>query len=101
MGFTRYVLAVLLCSVAVFGQIGTSTITGRVTDSTGAVVPNVERYGRSDRHQLHLQRDHKRRRIVPRAFVEPGHLSGLLRVAGLQEVRARQCRTAHWRYARR
>src|SRR5688500_13502041 len=41
MGFTRYVLALSLGSVALFGQIGTSTITGRVTDSTGAVVPNV------------------------------------------------------------
>src|SRR5712692_271143 len=35
-------LAVLLCSVSlVFGQIGTSTISGRVTDPSGAVVPGV------------------------------------------------------------
>ncbi|MBI3697436.1 MAG: TonB-dependent receptor [Acidobacteria bacterium] len=35
------VLAVLFCVSAALGQIGTSTITGRVTDPTGAVVPNV------------------------------------------------------------
>jgi hypothetical protein len=33
--------ALLLFAGMAFGQIGTSTITGRVTDSTGAVVPNV------------------------------------------------------------
>jgi hypothetical protein len=41
MGLIRYVLAVSLCVVGLYGQIGTSTITGRVTDSTGAVVPSV------------------------------------------------------------
>ncbi|MBM3784874.1 MAG: TonB-dependent receptor [Acidobacteria bacterium] len=37
----HWILAAALSSAAAFGQIGTSTITGRVTDSTGAVVPNV------------------------------------------------------------
>jgi hypothetical protein len=37
----RFALAFLLCAVAAFGQIGTSTIIGRVTDPSGAVVPNV------------------------------------------------------------
>jgi hypothetical protein len=42
MSATRKLFAVTLCAVAgVYGQIGTSTITGRVTDSTGAVIPNV------------------------------------------------------------
>ena len=34
-------LGAVLLSAAAYGQIGTSTITGRVTDSSGAVVPNV------------------------------------------------------------
>ena len=38
---TRLTLVFLLCALAAFGQIGTSTITGRVTDPSGAVVPNV------------------------------------------------------------
>ena len=38
---TRLVASLFVCSVLALGQIGTSTITGRVTDSTGAVVPNV------------------------------------------------------------
>src|SRR5438552_4185582 len=37
----RFALVILLCSTAAFGQIGTSTIIGRVTDASGAVVPNV------------------------------------------------------------
>src|SRR5213593_3037759 len=37
----RIILAVCLASVSAFAQIGTSTITGRVTDSSGAVIPNV------------------------------------------------------------
>ena len=35
-------LTVLFFSSVTFGQIGTSTITGRVTDTTGAVVPRVQ-----------------------------------------------------------
>ncbi|MEZ5400290.1 MAG: TonB-dependent receptor [Bryobacteraceae bacterium] len=38
----RLVLAAALCCAAAFSQIGTSTLTGRVTDSTGAVVPGVQ-----------------------------------------------------------
>src|SRR5712691_11831594 len=37
----RCALAFLLCDTVAFCQIGTSTITGRVTDASGAVVPNV------------------------------------------------------------
>ncbi|MDZ4798706.1 MAG: TonB-dependent receptor [Bryobacteraceae bacterium] len=37
----RLVLLAILATVAVTAQIGTSTITGRVTDSSGAVVPGV------------------------------------------------------------
>lgn len=37
----RSVTPFLLLSLAAFGQIGTSTITGRATDSTGAIVPGV------------------------------------------------------------
>src|SRR5213593_4525861 len=37
----RMILAVCLASVPAFAQIGTSTITGRVTDASGAVIPNV------------------------------------------------------------
>jgi len=35
------ILGAALLSAAAYGQIGTSTITGRVTDASGAVVPNV------------------------------------------------------------
>jgi hypothetical protein len=35
------IFLVLAIAALTYGQIGTSTITGRVTDSTGAVVPNV------------------------------------------------------------
>jgi hypothetical protein len=40
----RIVLAVLVCSlqIALFGQADRGTITGTITDSTGAVVPSVE-----------------------------------------------------------
>ena len=38
---TRFALVFLLLASAVFGQIGTSTITGRVTDASGAIIPNV------------------------------------------------------------
>ncbi len=37
----RLVVALCAFSIVAYGQIGTSTITGRVTDSTGAVVPKV------------------------------------------------------------
>ena len=37
----RYALACLLSTAAVFGQVGSSTIVGRVTDASGAVVPGV------------------------------------------------------------
>ena len=40
----RALVFVLLLGIAAspaFGQIGTSTITGRVTDSSGAVLPNA------------------------------------------------------------
>ena len=35
------VAVLILCLVPAVAQIGTSTITGRVTDPTGAVVPGV------------------------------------------------------------
>ena len=38
----RLLLASVLSSAAAFAQIGTSTLTGRVTDTTGAVVPKVQ-----------------------------------------------------------
>ena len=37
----RLACVFLLALAAAFGQIGTSTLTGRVTDPTGAVVPGV------------------------------------------------------------
>src|SRR5258706_8872490 len=37
----RLAFAFLLSVMAVFGQVGASTITGRVTDTSGAIVPNV------------------------------------------------------------
>src|SRR5690349_12889378 len=37
----RYLLIFLLSAAGAFGQIGTSTITGRVTDASGAVAPGV------------------------------------------------------------
>src|SRR5690242_13537850 len=37
----RLITGFLATALAAFGQIGTSTITGRVTDSTGSVAPNV------------------------------------------------------------
>src|SRR2546427_9981216 len=37
----RFALSFLLSAAVVFGQIGSSTITGRVTDASGAVAPNV------------------------------------------------------------
>ena len=37
----RFSLLVSFCASLAFGQIGTSTITGRVTDASGAVVPQV------------------------------------------------------------
>jgi len=41
MRLIRCSIAASLSTVVLFGQIGTSTITGRVSDSTGAVVPGV------------------------------------------------------------
>lgn len=38
----RLFLLAALCAAVVLAQIGTSTITGRVTDSTGAVIPAVQ-----------------------------------------------------------
>ena len=38
----RLLGAAVLCSTMAYGQIGTSTITGRVTDTTGAIVPRVQ-----------------------------------------------------------
>ena len=38
----RLFLLVALSAAAILAQIGTSTITGRVTDSTGAVIPSVQ-----------------------------------------------------------
>ncbi len=35
------IIALAVCVVPALAQIGTSTITGRVTDATGATVPNV------------------------------------------------------------
>jgi len=40
-GLCRPISAVVLYASLVWGQVGTSTITGRVTDATGATVPNV------------------------------------------------------------
>src|SRR5216684_6601494 len=37
----RFPLLLVFCASLALGQIGTSTITGRVTDSSGAVVPKV------------------------------------------------------------
>ena len=37
----KLVLATLLSAVAAFAQIGTSTITGRVTDASSSVIPGV------------------------------------------------------------
>ena len=39
---TRFAFGFLLSVAVAFGQIGTSTLTGRVTDTTGAVIPGVE-----------------------------------------------------------
>lgn len=38
---TRFAFGFLLSVVAAFAQIGTSTLAGRVTDTTGAVIPGV------------------------------------------------------------
>ena len=38
----RLLFASALCSAVAYAQIGTSTLTGRVTDTTGAVVPKVQ-----------------------------------------------------------
>jgi hypothetical protein len=38
----RYLLVALVCAVLALGQIGTSTITGRVTDPSGAVMAGVQ-----------------------------------------------------------
>src|SRR5207249_1002733 len=38
----RLVFVAALCSAAAYAQIGTSTLTGRVTDPTGAVVARVQ-----------------------------------------------------------
>jgi len=38
---TKLVVTLCVASIAALAQIGTSTITGRVTDSTGAIAPNV------------------------------------------------------------
>ena len=38
----RLLTALALGSAALYAQIGTSTLTGRVTDTTGAVVPKVQ-----------------------------------------------------------
>src|SRR5262245_38342837 len=37
----RFALLFLLAAAMSFGQVGTSTITGRVTDSSGAIIPGV------------------------------------------------------------
>ena len=39
--FSRFSLQLFFSASLVFGQIGTSTITDRVTDATGAMVPQV------------------------------------------------------------
>ena len=38
---SRFAHLFLLAGVLALGQVGTSTITGRVTDSTGAIIPGV------------------------------------------------------------
>ena len=40
----------LLCAVAAFAQGDRGTITGTVSDPTGAVVPNAEHSGHKHRH---------------------------------------------------
>ena len=39
--FTSFLIACLLTAMPVLAQIGTSTMTGRVTDSTDAIVPGA------------------------------------------------------------
>ena len=71
-----WVLAVVAASMA-FGQTGaTGTILGTITDSTGAVLPNVKVTRHQHRDQRRLQHREQFCRRLQRTLVEPWFVYG-------------------------
>src|SRR5215472_16446777 len=85
MGHARLISFLLIMSPAALGQVGTATLSGTVTDSTGAVIPRVEVLLESNLQQFSRRAttDLRGEYILP--ALPPGEYKLILRANGFTE----------------
>ena len=93
--YTSFLLASLLTAFPAMAQIGTSTMTGRVTDATGAVVPGATVTVVQPSTNFTFNTTTNEDGLYRVLSLNSGMYRVSVEASGFQEVRARRCRTPY------